>query len=98
MGKECRNSAKLLVEMKHELQFSHKFSRMDDNKLQIKWWDYKGQKLLYKKRVIVKKEEPVEPSLEIKKEEPRSPNLEYLGSLESPDPNLYKWGPQEIWY
>ena len=71
---------------------------MEDNKLQIKWWVYEGQKLLYGKGVIVKKEELAESSLEMMKEELSSPNLEYPRSVESPNPNLYEWGPQEIWY
>ena len=91
---ECRKRAELLVQMRRKLWYAHKFSKDENGEEQIKWWDHWGA---HNNRVIVKKEEPVEPSIKVKKEEPPTPNLEYPITPESPDPNAYEWDPQKNW-
>ena len=87
-------------QLKRELQIAYKRSRTDDGVLGIVWWnqEYWGTGFGVK-RLGIKKEEPLTPSLQIKVKSPPTPPLTYPPSqtlsswFHSIDPNDFVWSP-----
>ena len=76
--KRIREHAEKIVQLKRELWLMHKRSRTESGQLGIKWWNMQYRNMaLGLKRIKVKKEEPLMPSLQIKVESPPTPTLDY---------------------
>ena len=86
--------------LRRELRLAHKKSRTEDGVLGIAWWsrEYWGTGF-GEKRLRIKKEEPLTPSLQIKVEPPPTPPLTYPPSqtstsqFHSIDLNDFVWSP-----
>ena len=86
--------------LRRELRIAHKRSRTEDGVLGIVWWnrEYWGTGFGIK-RLGIKKEELLTPSLWIKVEQPPTPPLTYPPSrtstsrFRSIDPNKFVWSP-----
>ena len=92
--------AENIKQLKRELWIVHKRSRTEDGVLGVIWWnqEYWGTGFRVK-RLGIKKEEPLTPSLQIKVKPPPTPPLTYPPSqtstsrFHSIDPNDFVWSP-----
>ena len=86
--------------LRRELWIAHKRSRTENGELEIVWWnrEYWGTGFGVK-RLGIKKEEPLTPSMWVKVEPPPTPPLTYPPSRTSSsifrdtDPNDFVWSP-----
>ena len=106
--RRIREEAEKLVQLKREFRLMHKHSHTEDGQQGIIWWNREywdkgmGLKRLRKLEngLVITKEEPSTPLLNIKIESPPTPNLHYPPSsisssrFHSIDPNDFEWLPR----